>query len=70
MEGVTAIDRSKGLWSARNSWGRVNEEVASEYNGQVLTFNRRRKTHRYKKTVFTRCGGSHVSARQIMASSF
>ena len=27
VEGVTAIDRSKGLWSARNSWGGSNEET-------------------------------------------
>ena len=67
-EGVTAIDRSKGLWSARNSWGRSNEEGLFERTGQMLTFNRRRQTHRDTKTAFTRCGGSSVSARQIMAS--
>ena len=27
MEGVTAIDRSKGLWSARNSWGRSKRRL-------------------------------------------
>ncbi len=67
-EGVTAIDRSKGLWSARNSWGRSNEEGFFEHTGQMLTFNRHRQTHRDTKTTFTRCGGSPVSARQIMAS--
>lgn len=69
MEGVTAIDRSKGLWSARNSWGRSDEPVSLEDGEQVLTFNRRRKAHRHKKTVLTRCGGNYVSTRQIMAGS-
>lgn len=69
VEGVTAIDRSKGLWSARNSWGRSIMEVLFGDGGQVLTFNRRRKAHRHQKTVLTRCGGSHVSTRQIMAGS-
>ena len=67
VEGVTAIDRSKGLWSARNSWGRSNEEGPFEHTGQVLTSNCRRQTHGDAKTTFTRCGGSSVSARQIMA---
>ena len=68
VEGVTAIERSKGLWSTRNSWGRSNEEGPVEHRGEVLTFNRRRQTHRYTKATFTRCGGSPVSAGKIMAS--
>ena len=40
VEGVTAIDRSKGLWSARNSWGRFNEEGPFGHIGQMLTSNR------------------------------
>lgn len=68
VEGVTAIDRSKGLWSARNSWGRSNEEGSFEYWGQVLTFHRRRQTHRHTKATFTRCVGSSVSAGEVMAS--
>ena len=67
VEGVTAIDRSKGLWSARNNWGRF-EESPSGHTGQMLTSNRRRQTHRHTKTTFTRCGRSFVSAREVMAS--
>lgn len=68
VEGVTAIDRSKGLWSARNSWGRSHREYSFEHMGQMMTFNRCRQTHRHTKTTFTRCSRSSVSARQIMAS--
>lgn len=68
VEGVTAIDRSKGLWSARNSWGRSKEGDFIRTSGQMLTSSRRRQTHRHAKTTFTRCGGRFVPARQIMAS--
>lgn len=63
VEGVTAIDRSKGLWSARNSWGRFNEKGPFGHIGQMLTSNRRRQTHGHTETTFTRCGGGFVSAR-------
>ena len=69
VEGVAAIDRSRGLWAARNSWGMSNMEGPVEHMVEMLTCKRRRQTHGHKKTTSTRCGGGPVSARKVMASS-
>ena len=67
VEGITAIDRSKGLWSARNSWGRSTKGTSQKF-GAHADMPRRRQTYRDTKTTFTRCGGSFVSARKVVAS--
>ena len=67
FEGVTTIDRSKGLWSARNNWGRCAEEGQCNHSVHMLTFDRRRQAHGYSKTTITRCGSSSVSPRKIVA---
>ena len=67
FEGITTIDRSKGLWSARNNWGRCDKEGLFRNWGHMLTFDRRSQAHRFAKTTITRCGSNPVSARQIVA---
>ena len=68
LEGVAAIDRSKGLWSARNSWGGFKEDDLFERVGHTLTYNNCRQTLRHTETTLTGCGGGFMSTGQVMAS--
>lgn len=68
VEGITAIDRSRGLWSARNNWGRSTKGT-TQTSGAHADLPGRRETYGDTKTAFTRCSGSFVSARKVVAST-
>ena len=68
LEGASALERSKALWSGRNSWG---EQVIPlicmpQRLANVVCL---RQTLRRTKTTSAGCGGCVQLARKIMASS-
>lgn len=69
VEGVTAIDRSKGLWSSRNNWSKSLPNVPTLGEREELICVSCRQAHRYSKTIPTRRVRHLLSTRQTMASS-
>ena len=68
LEGVTALDRSRGLWSSRNNWGSF-VQTFQRWTWDVNDFNFSRKAHRYSKTAFAGCIGSTMSSRKAVAGT-
>ena len=70
VEGVTALDRSKGLWSTRNSWGTVLHELPCVEGERRAKLACCRQAYGHQTTTPTRCLGSILSTREAMAGAF
>ncbi len=70
VEGVTALDRSKGLWSSRNTWGMSYGDKCSGRCLQEADSMRCRQAHGHSKTTSPRRFCSIVFTRKAMAGAF